>query len=128
MKNFIVYNDSGDILRTGACADADITLQASDGEYVIEGECNDDINHKVINGALTYQKRETTNQEALQELKATRDQLLKASDWTQLSDNNLSQEKREQFQRYRQALRDLPQKYANITNIEQVEIPTLEQF
>lgn len=38
-----------------------------------------------------------------------RSQLLTKSDWTQLPDNGLSEEKREEWSEYRQALRDIPQ-------------------
>lgn len=42
-----------------------------------------------------------------------RDNLLKESDWTQLLDNNLSAEKRQEWATYRQQLRDIPQAYAS---------------
>lgn len=37
MKNFIVYNEVGKILRTGACQDSDFDIQATDNENIIEG-------------------------------------------------------------------------------------------
>jgi hypothetical protein len=41
MKNFIIYNALGEILRTGRCADQDFNLQAQDGELIMEGTAND---------------------------------------------------------------------------------------
>lgn len=44
-----------------------------------------------------------------EELRARRDALLVASDWTQLPDAPLAAERRAAWQSYRQALRDVPQ-------------------
>ena len=41
-------------------------------------------------------------------MRRQRDRLLTASDWTQLSDNGLSDEQRAAWAEYRQALRDAP--------------------
>ena len=43
------------------------------------------------------------------EIRRTRDTLLKMSDWTQAPDSPLSQEKRAEWAAYRQSLRDLPE-------------------
>jgi len=48
MKNFLVYNQKGKILRTGSCAENDFYLQAEDGEFVMEGVA-DDLTQKIIN-------------------------------------------------------------------------------
>jgi len=40
MKNFIVYDEHGKILRTGFCQDNTFYLQAQDGEFVIKGKAN----------------------------------------------------------------------------------------
>lgn len=42
-------------------------------------------------------------------LRARRDELLMECDWTQLPDVPLTQEQRDAWQAYRQALRDVPQ-------------------
>jgi hypothetical protein len=36
MKNFLIYNSLGKILRYGSCQDADVPLQARDGEAVLD--------------------------------------------------------------------------------------------
>ena len=46
-------------------------------------------------------------------IRSTRDSLLKATDWTMLSDSPLSEADKESYRAYRQALRDLPQTYDN---------------
>lgn len=38
--------------------------------------------------------------------------ILDQTDWTQIPDNGLSKEKREEWRKYRQALREIPQRYA----------------
>lgn len=45
--------------------------------------------------------------ETPEEYRILRDHLLLLCDWSQLSDNALSEEKREEWSEYRQALRDL---------------------
>lgn len=51
MKNYIVYNADGQILRTGACLDSVFNLQAGDGEWVIEGVA-DDLTQMIIDGVV----------------------------------------------------------------------------
>ena len=46
-------------------------------------------------------------------IRTQRDQLLKDSDWTQISDYNLELENKEQWATYRQELRDLPEVQSN---------------
>ena len=66
--------------------------------------------YKVINGAHTY----VAPPDNLEELKAysilrsERNALLSYSDWTQLPDAPLSNEKKQEWVNYRQQLRDLP--------------------
>lgn len=43
MKNFIVYNKSGKILRSGKCQEMDFLRQAQENEFVTEGKANDII-------------------------------------------------------------------------------------
>jgi hypothetical protein len=44
-------------------------------------------------------------------LRGRRDELLAKSDWTQGSDSPLSDEQKAEWRKYRQELRDLPEKY-----------------
>ncbi|MGB0894012.1 MAG: tail fiber assembly protein [Parashewanella sp.] len=43
-------------------------------------------------------------------IRTKREQLLSATDWTQMADSPLSIDKKSEFAAYRKALRDLPQK------------------
>ena len=52
MKLFTAYKTAtGEILRTGSCADSDFELQVQEGETVIEGTANDIIQY-VLNGEI----------------------------------------------------------------------------
>ena len=54
---FIIYNQSGTILRSGSCSALDFFKQAGDGEFVIEGKA-DDITQKIINGKVVDKTHE----------------------------------------------------------------------
>lgn len=64
------------------------------------------------------------NAEALEELRQLRNAKLRETDWTQLPDAALTEQERIDWSLFRQKLRDLPQKYANITSINLVTFPT----
>jgi len=49
-------------------------------------------------------------QQKLSVVRSKRDELLAASDWTQFADSPLTDEKKKEWQTYRQALRDMPDK------------------
>lgn len=51
MKNYIVYDNSGTILRTGCCSKGDFFLQVGDGEFVMEGIAND-VTQKIVDGKV----------------------------------------------------------------------------
>lgn len=56
-------------------------------------------------------------------LRYERDKLLQQSDWTQMPDSPLTEEKKQEWQTYRQALRNLPQ----TVDINNIEFPTKPQ-
>jgi hypothetical protein len=116
MKNYIVFDLTGKITKTGFCSDSDFSLQ---GEYVIEGVANDSTQY-VQNGVVVdmppkpdgayyfdYATKQWVQDQSAQEnaIKAQRNQLLQQSDWTQLSD--ISAETKALWEPYRQALRDI---------------------
>lgn len=103
---YAVYNQSGDILRTGSCQECDIDLQAGDGEYLYVGEA-DQLTQKVVNGELVSKEPEQII-DPMRDIRLDRNTLLAKSDWTQMPDSPLSQEQRQAWAEYRQALRDLP--------------------
>ena len=124
MKSFVVYNSEGQILRYGECPDGDLALQAGEGQSVLEAVF--EPNKKVQDGALVddMPTESELNARALKLLRTQRSQFLAYSDWTQVPDSPLSSEKRSEWQMYRQQLRDLPNDYATITSLEQVNFPT----
>ena len=124
MKSFVVYNSEGQILRYGECSDGDLALQAGEGQSVLEAVF--EPNKKVQDGALVddMPTESELNARALKLLRTQRSQFLAYSDWTQVPDSPLSSEKRSEWQMYRQQLRDLPNDYATITSLEQVNFPT----
>jgi len=51
MKNYIVYDQQGKILRAGICPENVLFMQAHEGEFVMEGTAND-ITQKIIYGKV----------------------------------------------------------------------------
>tara|TARA_Y100000592_G_C5460306_1_gene313652 strand:+ start:1367 stop:1756 length:390 start_codon:yes stop_codon:yes gene_type:complete len=127
MKNFVIYNSEGTILRTGSCPDEVFDLQRKDNELIMEGVAND-ATQRIVDGAIV-DKPEFSNSEknslALSELRNIRDIALLNSDWTQVADSPLTDSKKAEWATYRQSLRDLPANNANVTNIDDVIFPTV---
>ncbi len=123
MKHFIIYNDDGDILRTGTCQDNDFYLQARDGENIIEGIADDSKQIIQNGGVIEKPPVVKSTEEILNEVRAQRDALLLATDWTQLAD--IPPATKSAYKTYRKALRDLPAKYDSITDINDVVYPQL---
>ena len=128
MKHYIIYDNNGDILRKGTCQDSDFDIQAKNEENIIEGECFDDVNYKVINGELVYSPKQKSDDELLKDIRKQRNAILSQTDWTQMPDSPLTDTQKAQYKAYRQALRDLPLKYATMNNINEVIFPHLEDF
>lgn len=59
------------------------------------------------------QEYEMWKNDAWDKIRLVRDNLIKETDFTQVSDYLLTAEKKAEFTAYRQALRDLPQTYDN---------------
>lgn len=128
MKQFVVYNANGKILRTGTCIDSDFLAQAQDGEAVIQGLAND-ITQCIIDGEIRDAEPVTQNideqrRECLELLRTKRNAKITKTDYTQLTDSPLTDEKKVEWAIYRQALRDLPSQYQDETNIDSVVYPT----
>jgi len=67
---------------------------------------------------------DTVSAEAWTSLRAQRNQLLAASDWTQGNDSPLSTESKSAWVTYRQALRDLPNVTTDPSNVEWPSVPS----
>ena len=50
--NFIIYDATGTILRTGSCPDSMLSIQAQNGETVIEGQANQNAQY-ISDGVVT---------------------------------------------------------------------------
>lgn len=66
----------------------------------------------LCNWGTPEEPREPSSDEKWDAIKTVRNELLSASDWTQLIDNGLSVSLRTAWATYRQTLRDMPQDYA----------------
>lgn len=58
------------------------------------------------------------------EIRQQRDTKLLLSDWTQIPDSPLTEEQRNAWATYRQALRDVPLNNSNVTSLDEVVWPT----
>ena len=56
MKNYVVYDLEGKILRTGTCPDDMIEIQAGENEMVMEGVV-DDTKHRIKDGKIVEHKK-----------------------------------------------------------------------
>jgi hypothetical protein len=121
MKCFSIYNNVGQILQSGYCSDEDYDLQKSDNQFIID-LLTDPVNQYIKNGVpvnippkpdyashFDYETEQwvgdTENQEAA--VISKRNNLLYASDWTQLSNGPLTPEVQQEWANYRQQLRDI---------------------
>ena len=102
MTAFAIYDDDGNILRTGSCPESDLHLKAKDGEHLYIGLA-DQRYHKVIDGALV-DIDPVNDVDLLRQVRLDRNLLLAKSDWTQLPD---AQVDKQAWAEYRQALRDI---------------------
>lgn len=102
MTAFAVYDNEGNILRTGNCPESDLPLKAKTGEHLYIGLANQRL-HKVVDGNLVHIEK-TDDVDYLREIRLDRNLLLAKSDWTQLPDAPVNQQA---WAEYRQALRDI---------------------
>ena len=125
MKSFIVYAQDGTILRTGSCPDAMFDLQKDADELIMEGVANDAS--KIIQDGKIVEKPAPSdtlkNDAAILELRLRRDLILASTDWTQLPDSPLSDSAKNEWQEYREKLRNLPSENQDILDIDDVSFP-----
>lgn len=94
--------------------------------------------HKIVNGQRVELTAEEISQReadeaawqagafdrAIADLRSRRNQLLAASDWTQVADVALTTEDDTAWRDYRKALRDLPAGLRTVEDVRAVEFPT----
>jgi hypothetical protein len=129
MSNFIVYNSEGKILRTGSCPISHVEIQANEGEFVMLGDADDAL-HMIVDEQVVEQPtpeppdNETLVRICQNDMRTVRGKFLAGTDWTQMTDSPLANDKKSEYAVYRQALRDLPVTYENETDLANVVYPT----
>lgn len=105
MKDFIIYDKNGKILRSGKAIDPQI--QALDGEFVLETTANARL-EMVVDGKVVSRPKEEVESElflrTILSARKKRNDLLLESDWTQVPDAPVDQAA---WATYRQLLRDI---------------------
>lgn len=131
MKNYIIHDADGNILSTGTCQDEVFDLLPGENQFIIEGFCSEP-NKRIVDGEIVDKEPEVIEisasdlrYTALKKLRYFRDLELKDSDWTQMPDNDLTDEKKQEWANYRQQLRELPTNNYDITDVEEVIFPEI---
>jgi len=131
VKQFIVYDLHGEIIRTGLCSDLDFSIQADENQFVMEGVADDSC-HIIVDGQIVDKPEVIVSDEQLKAevifaLRLKRNNSLYKSDWTQFSDSPLSDSKKAEWAIYRQALRDITETYTDAISISDIIWPTKPQ-
>ncbi len=124
--NYVVYDtDTGLIKKTLICNEENIEYNHSGTESYTVG--TPEASHKYFIGGV-FLEGTTSPSEAKATLdravRGMRESYLMMSDWTQMPDSPLSDEKKTEWAVYRQALRDLPANSVDATALSQVSFPT----
>ena len=120
MINYVIYNDSGQILRSGSCP-SEVSQIQNENEFQLNTDWPSDIhNYIVLNNELVRKSESETSEyqqnKDLKNFKSNRNLLLNSSDWTQVPDSPLTDAKKQEWATYRQQLRDLPSITTNFNN------------
>jgi hypothetical protein len=119
MNSYTIYKkDTGEIIGTTT---SDITIDQvslNDGESAIEGNYSG-LEYKIENNQAVARTEPITEL-----IRQKRNDLLIASDWTQVNDSPLTDAKKIEWSTYRQELRDLPSYHQSTTNFDDVVFPT----
>lgn len=122
-----IYNSDTGIILRNVSGLGDMTNNVKSGESYIEGTYSTD-NFIVVDGVAVAKSSEVITQQnktqAQLDLRNYRGAMLDSSDWTQTPDSPLSDTKKQEWQTYRQALRDLPAAYTDIESVDEVTWPT----
>ncbi len=74
--------------------------------------------------AVSEEERQELANQAWSFIREQRDALISATDWTQMPDATLTQDKKSEFVLYRKALRDIPQTFDNPNEVVWPSKPT----
>lgn len=86
-----------------------VELSAEEYAAVLDGQAQGKVIRHDADGRPVAVEYAATAAELFMTLRARRDALLRACDWTQMPDSPLTDELRSDWAAYRQALRDLPE-------------------
>ncbi len=119
MNSYTIYKtDTGEIIGTTT---SDITIDEvllNDNESAIEGNYSG-LEYKILDNKAVLRTEPITDL-----IRNIRNDMLSASDWTQVNDSPLSDTKKAEWATYRQELRDLPSSHQSTTNFDDVVFPT----
>jgi len=128
MNYAIVENDTGAILQTGTCDPSQFSVKGWSGVTARECAANvSDDTHEYVDGQFVQLPGPSDAEKhdaVLRFVRLERTILLQDSDWTQTPDSPLSNSKKAEWVSYRQALRDLTNNVAGLTDIDDVVFPT----
>jgi len=120
MNIFTVYNlETGEIDHSTSTVAEIHEVGLLLGQGIIEGDYQTN-EYKIIDGEAIQR---TDN--ILEILRNKRNELLRQSDWTQMSDSPLTDSKKTEWATYRQSLRDLPSNNSSATSIDDVTFPSV---
>ena len=119
MNIFTIYNLETGVIEHSTSTVAQINeVGLLDGQGIIEGSYQPN-EYKIVDGEAVVR---TDN--VLEILRNKRNELLKQSDWTQMSDSPLSDSKKTEWATYRQSLRDLPTVNASASSYDDITFPS----
>ena len=126
MAKYVSFKSNGDLYQYGNLKRnlSEIkTIKEKDGVRVFSinekqyDDLADNCDASESSGVVTIIKSaewlENKNNEAWRKIRKERNQLLKDSDYIMFPDITISAEKKEEWETYRQSLRDIPQTFSN---------------
>ena len=119
MNSYTIYKtETGEIIGTTTSDISIDEVSLNDDESVIEGNyCG--LEYEIKNNEAVARTKPITDL-----IRQMRNDLLFASDWTQVNDAPLSDSKKQEWATYRQELRDLPSTHQSVNNIADVIFPS----
>ena len=113
----VINTETGEIIGTTTSDISIDEVSLNDDESVIEGNyCG--LEYQIKNNEAVARTKPITDL-----IRQIRNDLLFASDWTQVNDSPLSDSKKQEWATYRQSLRDLPSTNQSVNNIDDVIFP-----
>jgi len=115
--NYILYN-ANEIVGRISCSEYDLEQNRNGNNYTVDSfEGHEIAELKVVSGLIQLKSSSeiSTQQDAdnLELIRSKRNSLLSESDWTQVTDNPLTDTQRQDWAAYRQDLRDITETYTD---------------